>query len=748
MLLTDTCRNTDLSFAAKEAVDTDWEDVVLPHTAHLEPYITKCQWQGVCWYRKHFRLPEESLGKTIFLQLDGAMNVADVWVNGIHKSTHAGGFLPVIVDMSGDLSVEENLIAIRLDNRDNPLTGPKPLKQLDFNTYGGLYRNARLLIKDKLHITPAVPEGKAASGGIFITYPYISREKAVAEIKVHVRNGHSEPRIFRIENRIARNTETVASVKSSDIMLNAGCDTVVILNVEVTNPRLWSPADPELYLLTSQLVSGERLIEQQRTKIGLRNVEFRGKDLYVNGERTFLRGVNRHQEYPYIGYALSDNAQRRDAALIKAGGFDYVRLSHYPPSPAFLDACDSLGLFVLDAVPGWQYYNDDPRFQAQVVQTARDMIRRDRNHPCILAWEVSLNETWMPEAFIDRLCAAAREEYPGCLTAGWMEYGYDIYLQARQHRHGNDIACAKPYNVSEYGDWEYYAQNAGFNQNTWSDLKEEERTSRQLREFGERRMLQQAANLQEAHNDNLHTPAFADGYWAMFDYNRGYADDLEASGVMSLDRLSKFSYHFFSSQRIAWQKGDYMARIASYWDADSPTDIRVFSNCDEVELRLNGRTISRRQPDRGRTCDRLPHPPFTFKIPVFEPGTLTAIGYANGCPTAADSVKTPGRPMALRLRAGDAGIPVGTNDIVFLYAEIVDENGTLAHNTKGNIRFSLPENTDCRLIGDNPAPIRAGIASILLRTGAQTSKQTFTAAYSPALRASAHIHPIKDNSKF
>ena len=203
----------------------------------------------------------------------------------------------------------------------------------------------------------------------------------------------------------------------------------------------------------------------------------------------------------------------------------------------------------------------------------------------------------MPEHFIDSLTAIAHQEYPGnqCFTAGWQSYGYDIYLQARQHRLDHyDYNLKKPYNVSEYGDWEYYAMNAGFNQNNWGDLLQADRSSRQLRSAGEKRLLQQATNLQEAHNDNLGTPAFSDGYWAMFDYNRGYSDDLESSGIMDIFRLPKPSYYFYKSQRDPKSTfGKPMVHIANQWKKESPLNVCIFSNCEEVELFLNGKSLGR-----------------------------------------------------------------------------------------------------------------------------------------------------------
>ncbi len=400
-----------------------------------------------------------------------------------------------------------------------------------------------------------------------------------------------------------------------------------------------------------------------------------------------------------------------------------------------MDACDELGLVVIDAIPGWQYFSEDMAFQDQAIQTCRDMIRRDRNHACVMAWEVSLNESWMPEAFIDRAVSAAREEYPGdqCYTAGWQKYGYDIYLQARQHRLEHYETPEKPYIVSEYGDWEYYAMNAGFDQDKWQDLVPEERSSRQYLSGGEKRLLQQATNIQEAHNDNFNTPAFADGYWAMFDYNRGYTDDIESSGIMSIFRVPKFSYYFFKSQRDADEISSIfssgpMVAIVSYWDENSSPDVRVFSNCEEVELRLNRELVARQKPDTGRICNNLAHPPFTFHTGIFKPGELVATGYINGKPMLADTLATPGTPFAIKLLLDESGRQpaAGCNDAVFVHAIIVDKDGNRVPVNGLELQFGVTG--DATIINPGRTGIcEAGIATALVRIGEKPGEIILTA---------------------
>ncbi|RLD56319.1 MAG: hypothetical protein DRI97_07715 [Bacteroidetes bacterium] len=163
---------SDDQFLDPEFDDSGWEDVRIPHTPRLEPLLVNDQWQGTCWYRKKFKLPGGQKGRKLYLSFEGAMNVADVWINGIHKIRHQGGYLPFVIEFSDVADWQGiNQLVVRLDNRDNPITGPKPLEILDFNTYGGIYRNVWLSSKAPLHITDPVYADQEASGGIFVSYP-------------------------------------------------------------------------------------------------------------------------------------------------------------------------------------------------------------------------------------------------------------------------------------------------------------------------------------------------------------------------------------------------------------------------------------------------------------------------------------------------------------------------------------------------------------------------------------------------
>jgi beta-galactosidase len=752
-------KNADTVFSStllQKQGQVSWERVSLPHTANLEPVVKVAQqWQGVCFYRKFFTIPASYKGKHVALQFDAAMQDATVYLNGERVFNHTGGYLPFYIDITGQAKYgAENSIVIRLDNRDNPLIPPgKPLKSLDFNYYSGIYRDAWLIVKNKLHIPDAVAANHTATGGIFVHYENIREGSATLVVQTEVKNDETISQDAGIRSTLKdRAGKTVAGSLSGAETVAAGETKVITQRFEVNDPKLWSPEDPYLYQLAVNLVSNGKTIETHLVKTGIRTIRFDRGACYLNGKKIWLRGTNRHQEYPWIGYAASDNAQYRDAWKIKQAGFNFVRSSHYPQSPAYLDACDELGIMVMDAIPGWQYVGNE-QFQRHSFQDSRDMIRRDRNHPSIILWETSLNESGMKKDFMETAHAIVHSELPfdGIYSAGWIDDVYDVFLPARQHGKAPDYwkkySKSKPLLIAEYGDWEYYAQNAGFNQTDYKDLKPEERTSRQLRGWGEKRLLQQALNYQEAHNDNLYSPVIGDANWLMFDYNRGYAPDIESSGIMDMTRLPKFSFYFYQSQTDPVVTGGTpfnkpMLYIASYWQPGSDTDVKIYSNCSEVELFLNGKSLGRRVPDTDRYSTNLKHAPFTFKTGAFAPGNLLAIGYIGGKKVVTSERKTAGDPAEISLSADISGkeLAAGRNDFLFVYASLTDKDGTVNYEASNQVDFSV--SGDAEIIGPVSVSAEAGIATVLVKAGAKPGKITVRAT-----SKGLHSGEMKINSK-
>ncbi|WP_217988287.1 glycoside hydrolase family 2 protein [Aliifodinibius salipaludis] len=661
----------------------EWENISLPHTAHIEPLVIEDQqWQGTAFYRKFFEVKSKNSDKRLAVKFGAAMHEADVYLNGEKLMKHKGGYLPFVVDITDKVQFdEENVLLVKLNNEDNPTIPPgKPIENLDFNYFSGLYRNVHLLIDDKLHISDPIAADRVAGGGLLVRTSDVSDKSAIVSLQTDILNSDDAPQQGLLKTTLCdQEGNVVAEGEISTEEIEAETYKKIKQEFTVKNPNLWSPDNPYLYTMTVELEKNREVVDSKREKIGIRTFHFNeGNQFVLNGEVLHLRGTNRHQSYPYIGYALSDNAQYRDAYKIKEAGFNFIRTAHYPPSPAFLDAADEIGLLFMNAIPGWQFFGDE-EFQQLAYRDIRHMIRRDRNHPSIVLWEASLNESDMPEAFMDSAHAIVHDELPftDTYSTGWMDYTYDVFIPARQHadppEYWNDYSKDKPYFIAEYGDWEYYAHNAGFNQDEFEDLTEDARNSRQLRGDGQKRLAQQALNFQEAHNSNRKGDSFGDANWVMFDYNRGYADNLEASGIHDIFRVPKFAYYFYRSQAKPNLEPDArfnkpMIYVANFWSDSTFKTAKVYSNTEEVELFLNGESLGRKSPDSGRVSSHLQHPPFTFEIDEFEPGSLRAFGYIDGKKVAEHTQATPGEAKSIELDVDLSNKPLeaGQKDVVFV----------------------------------------------------------------------------------
>lgn len=714
---------------SKDSTALNWEKIQLPHTAQIEPLVVNNQWQGDCWYQKTFDAPKTN-GK-VFLYFEGVMHEAWVWINGTLAAHHQGGYLPFTVDASTLLKSEGNTIIVKVNNEDNPQIPPgKTLKTLDFNYYGGIYRNVYLIQTNKTYITDAVHANQVNSGGILVNFETVSKDKANGIVKVHIKNEDVNTKKVKA-NILFKNGSEKIEFTSDELTIEANAAASIMQNIAITSPKLWGIENPNLYEVQVNIISEGQTLDTQTLTTGIRKAELKADGFYLNDEKVFINGTNRHQEYPYIGYALSDEANYRDAVKIKNAGFDFVRLSHYPHSESFMKACNELGLLVMNCISGWQFTGDDV-FLENSYQEIQDLARRDRNHPSVIFWEVSLNESDIKEPYMKKANELLRAELPyaNIYTAGWIDNSnYDIYIPARQHGKAPDYwnnyeKGIRKIFIAEYGDWEYYAQNAGFNQTSFSNLKEEERTSRQLRAFGEKRLLQQAFNYQEAFNSNVkgkHTIGQAN--WLMFDYNRGYANDIESSGISDIFRIPKFAHYFYQSQRSPNVKLDSklisgpVIHIASYWNEKSPLDVTVFSNCKEVALYLNNVLIAKQKPTQSDFANELPHPPFVFKIPTFQSGTLRAEGFINNKKVTEHQVQSATQATKIKMSYDASTVQINPEfpDVVFVYAKVTDANDNLVTGATNEITFSL-EGSDVELIGQNPFPAEAGIATIVLRT--------------------------------
>ena len=349
---------------AKAFDDSKWSYVDLPHSTKFVTPEDPNAYLGVSWYRKHFTVAGAFQGKKVYIEFEAAMQSADVWVNGVKLLRHVGGYTPFTIDVTGSVSYggADNVIAVRVDSNANPDWAPG-WNGVDFQYDGGLYRDVNMYVTDKLHITDAVYANKPAGGGVFVTYPSVSAGSATVEIKTNILNEAATARNATLVSTLLDAGGAPVGTASTTASLDPGQDHDFLQDITLANPRLWDPNNPNLYTLNSSVKEGSTVVDDLATRIGIRRIEWtHAGGLSINGVRYKLPGVNMHQEIYGLGDAVPDQAIYYDVKRIKDAGLDFIRGSHYPHSPAFYDACDELGIVVLDAQTGWQQYNDTPAF--------------------------------------------------------------------------------------------------------------------------------------------------------------------------------------------------------------------------------------------------------------------------------------------------------------------------------------------------------------------------------------------------
>ena len=763
--------------------DSSWDIVSVPHTLRLMPAeASGCRnYQGVAWYRKHFKAPATPVS---VLHFEAVMGKQEYYVNGKLVCKHEGGYLPVTVSLSeaGVKPGEDVVVAVRADNSDDKTYPPgKTQMTLDFCYHGGIYRDVWLIGLQPVFITDAVAENREASGGIFVHYADISERSARVFVNTDVRNTLSRPVSVTVENtlRDASGKRVMRLTKRVTLPAN-GVQTVMQGGVLKT-PELWSPERPYLYSVTTRILGSLPstslakgfAIDGGETRIGIRSFEFKGKDgFWLNGKRyrQFV-GANRHQDFAYVGNAVPNSQQVRDVKRLKDAGFNIIRTAHYPQDPSFMDACDELGIFIIVATPGWQFWNKKvPEFAEKVHQNTRSIIRRDRNHPSVLMWEPILNETRYPEDFALEALRITQVEYPypyrpvaaaDLHSAGVLE-NYDVVyawpgddettpsLAADASFEARAVALGKNMFTREFGEYvdDWYAHN---------------NLNRASRSWGETPQLRQALSLSCTTCDQHQTTGLFLGgcQWHPFDHQRGYHPDPYWGGAYDAFRQPKTAYMMFHSQLPASETEPYVY-IAHEMTQFSEPSVVVFSNCDSVRLSLYDGELSwvkpvlheKVLPDQGSAevvslCGKLQNDAvMPYNAPVIFPDAwdfwkarsysykgkswqkvnMTAEGIINGKVVATHRRMPSRRSTKLRLYVDEReqALVADGSDFVVVVCEVTDDNGNVRRLAKDQIRFTVEgegsiigDGTD---IGANPRQVEWGTAPVLIRSTRQAGE--------------------------
>lgn len=748
--------------------DKEWDLVSLPDGIEYVPSeASGCvNYQGEVWYRKHFTPEETWKGKQLFLHFEAIMGKAKVWINGTLVNEHYGGFLPVIANVTEYLNYEEdNVIAVWADNSNDPSYPPgKPQDMLDFTYSGGIYRDCWMIVHNNVFITDPNYENETAGGGLFVSFGHISQSQAEIRLDAHVRNSSNTYFSGKIEYQLFDKDNRRVCQASKTFSVSKGKARNTSLTIKVEKPELWEPDSPYLYQLHVLLKDKSgHIVDGYRRRIGIRSIEFKGKDgFWLNGKPYPypLIGANRHQDFAIIGNALSNSLHWRDAKKLRDAGLRVIRNAHYPQDPAFMDACDELGLFVIVNTPGWQFWNKEPIFAQRVYSDIRNMVRRDRNHPSVWMWEPILNETWYPEDFAKNVVDILHEEYPypycyaGCdVTAKGHEY-FPIHFTHPLNGAGGAFNTSKmdpkiAYFTREWGD----------NVDDWNSHNSPSRVNRA---WGEIPMLVQAQGY--AKTDYKYTcydvlyrntrQHMGGCLWHSFDHQRGYHPDPFYGGIMDAFRQPKLSYYMFCAQRPVEKNNRLIAEngpmvfIANDMTPFSPKDVTVYSNCDEVRLTYckNGKQFIYK---KEKTDEGMPSPIITFKDVwdvmydkqlarknKHEESYLLAEGIVDGEVVATHKVMPARRPSKIILWADNEGTETiaDGSDLITVIAAIADENGNIKRLNNYHIKFEIEgpgELVASKETFTNPREVQWGTAPILVRAKAQTGNIKIKASVVP-----------------
>lgn len=748
--------------------DKEWDLVSLPDGIEYVPSeASGCvNYQGEVWYRKHFTPEETWKGKQLFLHFEAIMGKAKVWINGTLVNEHYGGFLPVIANVTEYLKYEEdNVIAVWADNSNDPSYPPgKPQDMLDFTYSGGIYRDCWMIVHNNVFITDPNYENETAGGGLFVSFGHISQSQAEIRLDAHVRNSSNTYFSGKIEYQLFDKDNRRVCQASKAFSVSKGKARNTSLTIKVEKPELWEPDSPYLYQLHVLLKDKSgHVVDGYRRRIGIRSIEFKGKDgFWLNGKPYPypLIGANRHQDFAIIGNALSNSLHWRDAKKLRDAGLRVIRNAHYPQDPAFMDACDELGLFVIVNTPGWQFWNKEPIFAQRVYSDIRNMVRRDRNHPSVWMWEPILNETWYPEDFAKNVVDILHEEYPypycyaGCdVTAKGHEY-FPIHFTHPLNGAGGAFNTSKmdpkiAYFTREWGD----------NVDDWNSHNSPSRVNRA---WGEIPMLVQAQGY--AKTDYKYTcydvlyrntrQHMGGCLWHSFDHQRGYHPDPFYGGIMDAFRQPKLSYYMFCAQRPVEKNNRLIAEngpmvfIANAMTPFSPKDVTVYSNCDEVRLTYckNGKQFIYK---KEKTDEGMPSPIITFKDVwdvmydkqlarknKHEESYLLAEGIVDGEVVATHKVMPARRPSKIILWADNEGTETiaDGSDLITVIAAIADENGNIKRLNNYHIKFEIEgpgELVASKETFTNPREVQWGTAPILVRAKAQTGNIKIKASVVP-----------------
>ncbi len=709
--------------------DASWRKLNLPHDWSIEGSFSKdnpstpgggalpC---GTAWYRKHFKIPATEQGKKVFIDFDGVYMNSTVWINGHKLGTRPYGYVSFRYDLTPYLHYgdEENVVAVRVDNSRQPASR--------WYSGSGIYRNVWLVMTDPLHID---------HWGVYVTTPEITEEKAKVRVETKVVEQGEEKSAFVVENTIYdAGGKKMATVREEGVV-GGQASAVVTQELEVSSPALWSDDHPYLYKVVTRVLKGSRVVDDYVTPLGIRSFRFDpDKGFFLNGRHEKLRGVCDHHDLGALGAAVNRRALERQLQILKDMGVNAIRTSHNPPAPELLELCDSMGFLVMDeAFDCWKRakrpFDYHLFFDEWHERDLSAMVLRDRNHPSVIIWSIGneIPEQHEPEGAVigKELAGIVRQlddtrpitsamnnpehENNALARSGACDLiGHNYHINNWEQFHeifpgGKFIASETTSAIATRGHYDMPSDSVF----RWPPRGYWKRVNKIKKEKGEVDYVQlfRETGLMNpdftcSAYDNCCVPwgstheaswklvkknDFISGMfiWTGFDYlgePTPYPWPARSSyfGIIDLAGFPKDAYYLYKSE---WTDEDVLHIFPHWnWQEGDTVDVWAYTNCDEVELFLNGASLG----TRSKQGDEIY---LVWRVP-WQAGTLQAVGKRNG-KEITDEVKTAGPPAAITLEADRKTIRADGKDLSFITVTITDKEGVPVPDADNLIKFEL-----------------------------------------------------------
>jgi beta-galactosidase len=725
----------DVSYTKPDFDDSAWCKLDLPHDWGIEgPFkqeypgdTGKLPWWGVGWYRKHFNIPAEDQGQRIFLDVDGAMAYATVWLNGRFVGGWPYGYSSFRLELTPYIKYGgENVLAIRLDN---------PPNSSRWYPGGGIYRNVWLEKTGPIHV---------GQWGTYITTPEITKDSATVDVQATVDNqssANADLTVFTLIHELDTKGEItgapVASSEPVNVSISAGKSASCRTKIKLPNPKLWDLKKPQLYCSITLVEQNGKVIDPYETVFGIRTIKFDAdKGFLLNGEHVRLNGVCDHHDLGPLGTAINTRALQRQIEILKEMGCNAIRTSHNPPAPELLDLCDRMGMVVMDeAFDCWQRgktRNDYQRLYPDWHEKdLRALVRRDRNHPCVILWsignEIAEQDMRDKGKIAEELAAIVRQEDPtrpvtaGCnnLQAGYNGFqkivdvlGYNYkpfeYGKFRQSSPAIPLFGSETSScISSRGEYFFPVSNN----------KDDGKADFQMSSYDLYAPPWATTPDTEFKGQDEFTFTAGEFVWTGFDYlgeptpyNRdvtnllnftdpeekaNMAEELKKLGKLKVPSRSSyfgivdlcgFKKDRFYIYQARWRPDLPMVHILPHWNwpdrVGQVTPVHVYTSGDEVELFLNGKSLGKKKKEQYQYRLR-------WDDVKYEPGELKAVAYKDGKPWAEAVTKTTGPAAKLALRPDRGELRADGADLSFVTVSVVDKDGLLVPRSKNRIKFEI-----------------------------------------------------------